>query len=136
MGAALTLGAAILLAGGAPHWALAALVPPCAGLALAGVAEAALPLAYATMLVGCLAVVASDRGRFVPVDLAVLAPLLVWFLAPRILPRLNRAGPVLAQDWRRWVGGGANPGGHQAAGDAVASMSCDNITGDVVGCLL
>jgi hypothetical protein len=96
IGAALALAGAIFLAGGSPHWARAALVPACAGLALVGVAEAALPLAFATILAGCLTVLASDRGRFVPVDLAVMAPLLVWFLAPRVLPRLNRAGPVLA----------------------------------------
>jgi hypothetical protein len=96
MGASLALAAALLLAGGAPHWGRAALVPAWAGLALVGVGEAVLPLAFATMLVGCLAVVASDRGRFVPVDLAVFAPLLVWFLAPRMLPRARRAGPVIA----------------------------------------
>jgi hypothetical protein len=96
IGAALALAGAIFLAGGSPHWARAALVPACAGLALVGVSEAALPLAFATILAGCLTVLASDRGRFVPVDLAVMAPLLVWFLAPRVLPRLNRAGPVLA----------------------------------------
>jgi hypothetical protein len=96
IGAAVALAGATFLAGGSPHWARAALVPACAGVALLGVAEAVLPLAFATMLCGCLTVLASDRGRFVPVDLAVLAPLLVWVLAPRVLPRLNRAGPVLA----------------------------------------
>jgi hypothetical protein len=96
IGAAIALGGAIFLAGGAPHWARAAMVPACAGLALLGVAEAVLPLAFATMLVASLTVLASDRGRFVPVDLAVLAPLLVWVLAPRLLPRLNKAGPALA----------------------------------------
>jgi hypothetical protein len=96
IGAALALAGAIFLAGGSPHWARAALVPACAGVALIGVPEAALPLAFATMLMGCLTVLASDRGRFVPVDLAALAPVLVWYLAPRVLPRLNRAGPVLA----------------------------------------
>ncbi len=83
VGASFSLAACLFLAGAAPHWARAALVPACAGLALMGVAEAVLPLAFATMLVGCAAAVASDRGRFVPVDLAALAPLLVWFLATR-----------------------------------------------------
>ncbi len=106
IGASLALAAAILLAGGAPHWGRAALVPACAGLALIGVGEAALPLAFATMLVGCLAVVASDRGRFLPVDLAVSAPLLVWWLAPRLLPRVKRAGPVIAAALATFLGAG------------------------------
>jgi hypothetical protein len=96
IGAAVALAMAIFLAGGSPHWARAALVPAAAGVALLGVPEAALPLAFATILTACITVLASDRGRFVPVDLAVAAPLLVWYLAPRVLPRLNRAGPVLA----------------------------------------
>jgi hypothetical protein len=78
--AALALGGAILLAGGSPHWARAAIVPACAGVALIGVEGAAPVLAMATMLLGCLAVLASDRGRFVPMDLAVLAPLVMWSL--------------------------------------------------------
>ena len=106
MGASLALAAAILLAGGASHWARAALVPACAGIALIGVGEAVLPLAFATMLVGCLAVVASDRGRFAPVDLAVVAPLLVWFLASRLLPRVKRAGPRLASSLAPMVAAG------------------------------
>ncbi len=110
IGAAVALAAAIFLAGGAPHWARAALVPACAGLALVGVAEAVLPLAFATMLVGCLAVVASNRGRFVPVDLAVLAPLLVWFLAPRLLPRVARAGPLVAAGLATVLGAGVTLG--------------------------
>ncbi len=96
IGAAAALAAAIFLAGGSPHWARAALVPACAGLALIGLPDAIIPLAFTIMLAACLTILASDRGRFVPVDLAVLAPLLVWVLAPRILPRLNRAGPALA----------------------------------------
>jgi hypothetical protein len=96
VGAALALAGAITLAHGSPHWARAALVPACAGLALIGVPEAMLPLAFATALTAAATVVASDQGRFVPVDVAVLAPLLVWLLAPRVLPRLRRAGPALA----------------------------------------
>ena len=106
IGASLALAASIFLAGGAPHWARAALVPACAGLALIGVADAVLPLAFATMLVGCLAVVASDRGRFVPVDLAVLAPLLVWWLTPRLPTRVARAGPMVAAGLATVVGAG------------------------------
>lgn len=94
--ASAALSGAIFLAGGAPHWAFAAFIPACAGLALFGVRETILPLAFAIMLTGSLTILASNRGRFVPIDLAVLAPLLVWVLAPRILPRLNKAGPALA----------------------------------------
>jgi hypothetical protein len=96
IGAALALAGAVTLAHGSPHWARAALVPACAGLALIGVPEAALPLAFATALTAAATVVASDQGRFIPVDVAVLAPLLVWLLAPRVLPRLHRAGPAMA----------------------------------------
>jgi hypothetical protein len=96
IGGALALSGAITLAHGSPHWARAALVPACAGLALIGVAQATLPLAFATALTAAATVVASNQGRFIPVDVAVLAPLLVWLLAPRVLPRLHRAGPALA----------------------------------------
>jgi hypothetical protein len=96
IGAALALAGAITLAHGSPHWARAAMVPACAGVALIGVAEATLPLAFATALIAAAAMVASNQGRFMPVDVAVLAPLLVWLLAPRVLPRLHRAGPALA----------------------------------------
>jgi hypothetical protein len=96
IGGALALAGAITLAHGSPHWARAALVPACAGLALIGVAEATLSLAFATALTAAATVVASNQGRFIPVDVAVLAPLLVWLLAPRVLPRLHRAGPALA----------------------------------------
>jgi hypothetical protein len=96
IGAALALGAAISLSGGAPHWAAASCIPACVSLALLGLPDAILPLAFATMLTATLTVLASNRGRFVPVDIAVLAPLLVWLLVPRLLPRLNKAGPALA----------------------------------------
>jgi hypothetical protein len=96
IGAALALAGAITLAHGSPHWARAALVPAFAGLALIGVPGAVPPLAFATALTAAATVTASDQGRFIPVDVAVLAPLLVWLLAPRVLPRLNRAGPALA----------------------------------------
>jgi hypothetical protein len=94
--AAAALAASIALSGGAMHWARAALVPATAGLALLGLTEAIAPLQLATVLVAAAAVVASDRGRFIPVDAAAAAPLLVWFLAPRLQPRLNQAGPALA----------------------------------------
>ena len=94
--AAASLAASIFLAGGAMHWARAALVPASAGLALLGLSEAVAPLQLATVLVAAAAITASDRGRFIPIDAAAAAPLLVWFLAPRLQPRLNQAGPALA----------------------------------------
>jgi len=95
MAAAAALAAAIAVSGGAMHWARAALVPAFAGLALLGF-DVVAPIQLAVVLVAAAAVVASDRGRFIPVDAAALAPLLVWFLAPRVQPRLNQAGPALA----------------------------------------
>ncbi len=94
--AAGALAAALELSGAAPHWSRAALVPAAAGLSLYGLGGSVEALAQATILVAAAAVAASNRGRFVPADLAAAAPFLVWFLAPRLLPRLNRAGPALA----------------------------------------
>jgi len=94
--AAAALATSLYYSGGAVHWARAALVPACAALALLGLPLAVAPLAQAVVVVAVAAVVASDRGRFIPVDAAAAAPLVVWWLAPRVLPRLNRAGPALA----------------------------------------
>jgi hypothetical protein len=94
--AAVALAAALEVSGAAPHWWRAALAPAAAGVALLGLGESVAPLAQAIVLVGVAAVAASNRGRFLPVDLAFAAPFLVWWLAPRLLPRLNRAGPALA----------------------------------------
>ncbi len=93
---ALALTVALPLSGGAMHWARAALVPACAGVALLGLADAVAVLQLGTILLAALVVVSSDRGRFIPIDAAAASPLLVWYLAPRLLPRLNRAGPALA----------------------------------------
>jgi len=94
--ASLALAASLELSGGATHWARAALVPASAGVALLGMALAVPALAQGVVVVAIAAIVASDRGRFVPVDAAALAPLLVWLAAPYLLPRLQRAGPALA----------------------------------------
>jgi hypothetical protein len=94
--AAAALAAAITLAGGNPHWARAALVPAAAGLALLGLTDSVAPLQLATILAAAAAIVASDHGRLTPVDAAAAVPLLVWFLSPRLQPRLNQAGPALA----------------------------------------
>jgi hypothetical protein len=81
-----------------PGWRgpVAALVVAAAGAAFIGLADAVALLQIALVLVAAAAVVASDRGRLIPIDAAACTPLLVWFLAPRLLPRLNRAGPALA----------------------------------------
>ena len=94
--AAAALSASLYFLGGTFHWARAAMVPAFAGLALLGLPLAVAPLAQAIVAAAVAAIVASDHGRFIPVDAAAGAPLLVWFLAPGVLPRLNRAGPALA----------------------------------------
>jgi hypothetical protein len=96
LAAAVALSGALYLAGAAAHWVHAAGVVAWVGLALLGIPEAVPALAAALVVAGTAAISASDRGRFLPVDLAALAPFWVWALAPRILPRLNRAGPGLA----------------------------------------
>jgi hypothetical protein len=94
--AAFALAAALAIAHAGPHWPRAALVCAGAGLGLYGLPEIAAPLAHAIVLVATAAVLASNHGHLVPVDLAAGAPFLVWLLAPLILPRLNRAGPAMA----------------------------------------
>jgi hypothetical protein len=93
---ALALTVALPLSGGAVHWARAAMAPGFAGIVFLAMPEAVAILQLATVLVAAAVIVASDRGRFIPIDVAAMAPLLVWYLAPRLLPRLNRAGPALA----------------------------------------
>lgn len=90
------LAASLFWVGAPAHWWRAAAVPGVAGLALLGVPDAAPLLVQAVLVAGLATIAASDRGRFLPVDLAVLAPFLVWWSAPRALTRLNRAGPLLA----------------------------------------
>jgi hypothetical protein len=94
--AAFALAAALAVAHAGPHWPRAALACAGAGLGLLGLTEIAAPLAQAVILVATSAVVASNRGRLVPVDLAAAAPFAVWLLAPRMLPRLKSAGPAMA----------------------------------------
>ncbi len=85
--AALVLAGAIMLAGASTHWARAAVVPAVASLVLLGVAEASAALSGLIVLVAAATLVASDRGRMLPVDLACLTPLLAWPLAARFLVR-------------------------------------------------
>ncbi len=89
--AALVLAGGILLAGASVHWARAAVVPAMAAITLLGVADASAALSGTIVVAAAAAIVASDRGRLLPVDLACLAPLLVWPLAARVLPRRQKA---------------------------------------------
>jgi hypothetical protein len=102
--AAVSLATSLRLTGGATQWVYASLVPAAAGIALLGRPEAAAALAQATTLIAVATIVAFDRGRLTPVDLATAAPLAVWAAAPRLLPRLNRAGPALAASLAAVVG--------------------------------
>jgi hypothetical protein len=74
--AAVTLAVGLMLTDAAHHWARAAVVPAMAALAGGDVSGAVVFAAAAAML-------ASDRGREIPVDLAGLAPLLAMALWPR-----------------------------------------------------
>jgi len=91
VGAASALAGALWVTGASTHWALAALVPAAAALVLTGDAAPSALLARAVTAVATAAILASDRGRFVPVDGAAAAPLAAWFFAPR-LTRLGPAG--------------------------------------------
>ncbi len=102
--AGLVLAAGLLLTGAAVHWARAAVVPAAAALALLGIDGAAPAVAGGVVMVAAAAMVASDRGRLVPVDTACVAPLLAWLVAAR-LQRPKRAGGAAA---------GAPPGTRRA----------------------
>ncbi len=82
--AALLLAVGIMLAGASVHWARAAVVPAVAALVLLGVPETSAALAGLIVMVAAATIVASDRGRLLPVDAACLAPLLAWPLAVRL----------------------------------------------------
>jgi hypothetical protein len=89
--AALALAGALWVAGAALHWAVAALAVAGAALVLVGLPEPSVMLARSLMVVSAACVLASDRGRFLPVDAAAAMPLAAWFLSPR-LTRLGPAG--------------------------------------------
>jgi hypothetical protein len=97
--AALTLAAALHVAGTPPIWAQLALVPGLAALAmfvlpaLSGLA--ALPVAVDVAGLACLAVLALGRLRrlgFSAADAAALAPLLSIWLLPHAVGRIRRLG--------------------------------------------
>jgi hypothetical protein len=97
--AALTLAAALHLAGPPSIWVQMALVPGLAALAMfalpAAPGLAALPVAVDVAALACLSVIALGRLPrlgFAPVDAAALSPLLALWLMPRAVERLGRAG--------------------------------------------
>jgi hypothetical protein len=90
------LAGGLLVTGAAPHWARAALVPGLAALALIGLPAAASALAGAITVAAATALVASDRGRLVPVDVACVIPLLAWVLVPRFKRAGRHAPPMPA----------------------------------------
>jgi len=93
-GGGLALGGALWATGASTHWVQAALVAATAALALVGLPAPSVLLARAVTLVATAAILASDRGRFIPVDAAAAAPLAAWCFAPR-LTRLGPAGASL-----------------------------------------
>jgi len=84
LAAALALSGSLLVTGAATHWSQAAIVAAMAALALINTPDAGRALAAPLMVVAAAAIVASDRGRLIPVDAAGLAPLLAWILTPRL----------------------------------------------------
>ncbi len=94
--ASAALAGSLLVSGAATHWARAAVVPGMAGLVLLGLRPVTPQVAASLVMTAASAVVASDRGRLVPVDLACAAPFLVSVLAPRVLRSRPRLGWVVA----------------------------------------
>jgi hypothetical protein len=82
--AALALAAALHLTGASPHWARAALMTALAALALIGLPQAWGVLAGMITVASAAALVASDRGRLVPVDVACVVPLLAWPVTEKV----------------------------------------------------
>ena len=103
------LAGGLMVTGASPHWARAAGVPAMAALGLLGTEEAMPALAGLIVAVSLAALVASDRGRLAPVDVACVAPLLTWALVPFLARRAGRwawpgaciqaAGAGLALAW-------------------------------------
>ena len=107
--ASAALAGSLMVAGAAAHWARAAVVPGLAGLVLFGLRPAAPQVAAALVMTAASAVVASDRGRLVPVDVACAAPFLAWAMVPRFFrsrPRLGWAMAAGACVWLSWAARG------------------------------
>jgi hypothetical protein len=96
LGAALALAGGLMVSAASVRWIAASLVPAAVALALLGMRDAMPGLAGLLVAAAISAIVASDRGRLVPVDIACLVPLLAWPLAARLTPRLSASGPALA----------------------------------------
>lgn len=99
--AAIALSAALLAAGAPEHWVEAALVATGAVAALLPAQAAGMMLASAAGLTSTAVAAELADGMAAhrtpgPTDLACLTPLAVLLVAPRLLPRLTRAGPALA----------------------------------------
>jgi hypothetical protein len=94
--AAVALAGSLDVAGVSPHWVWLAAVPAGAALALLGAVEAMPALVGAITITAAATVIASDRGRFLPADVACLVPLLSLVLAPRLLRPYPAAGAALA----------------------------------------
>lgn len=96
LAAAAALGASLQVTGASPHWARAALVPALTALTLLDIPAAMPALSGMVVMAAAAALVASDRGRLIPVDAACLTPLVAWVLVPRLAPRVSRFGPAIA----------------------------------------
>ena len=104
--AGLTMAASLHVVAAPPVWALLALVPALAAVAMLALpampGPVALPVAADTAAVGSLAVIAIGRFRRLGVgsiDVAALSPLLALWLVPHVAARLRvagRAAPVVA----------------------------------------
>ncbi len=94
--AVLTLSGSLFISGASPHWATVALIPVAPALLLLGLPEAGAVMVGSVVIVAAAAIVASNRGRFVPVDAACLLPLLALLLARRIAPRRRMVGALAA----------------------------------------
>jgi hypothetical protein len=99
--AALTLAAALHVAGAPSIWVQLALVPAAAGLAMLALpampALVALPVAVDIAALACLVAIAIGRLPhlgFAAADAAAFSPLLAAWLLPRITDRLGRLGRI------------------------------------------
>jgi hypothetical protein len=92
--AAGALGLSLLVTGAASHWAQASLAPLLVAVVLLNVAGLGRVLPGAIVMLAACTIVASDRGRLIPVDVACLMPLLAWGLTDRLASRAGRAGPA------------------------------------------
>ena len=84
LAASAALAGSLMVTGAATHWARAAVVPGIAGLVLLGSQPASPQVAAVLVMAAASAIIASDRGRLMPVDVACVLPFTVWLIAPRV----------------------------------------------------